>query len=111
MSDTVDISSLLKSGDVPAWKQDDAFIRFVEAAMPIAYERYSDPKNRAKGEPPEAIGDAVDLLIDEIVELLDAILLAEANGWRDTVANDAFRWELGDVLWCSMIAARAGRLC
>lgn len=80
----------------PAWTQDEAFMRIVLAGMPAIYERYKDPKNRAKGEPGldgsqcfESLGD----LVEECVEvLLEYVKHRKGNGDPEKIL-----YETGDV--------------
>lgn len=56
----------------PEWFNDPAFMKIVNAGMPAIYDRYKDPKNRAKGEPvleSHWCLESLSLLADECREL------------------------------------------
>lgn len=72
------------------------FWAIVNQAIPLAYERYRDPKNRAKGPIPTRVEECLNLLQGEIIELAQAL---EGNG--------DVEYEAGDVLLCALAVANA----
>ncbi len=75
------------------WTQDAEFMAFVNKAIPRAYARYKDPKNRAKGAPPDDFKECMKLLLAEVLELD----MAEKKTER--------LHESGDVTLCALYVA------
>jgi hypothetical protein len=60
------------------------------AARPAILDRWTDPKNVAKGAPPRNIRTLEDLLFDEVSELFFA-------------PNEMKEWEAADVAVCALM--------
>ena len=90
---TVDTSTLL-AGRSAGWLNDPEFLAIIAPGIDAAHERYRDPKNRAKGPMPDALGPAWELAVCELEELSDENCKHRA-GEGDP---DATRWECGDVI-------------
>jgi len=88
----------------PAWTEDEAFMRIVNASMPAVYERYRDPDNRAKGEPDLTAKDAIDYLVLAAYEAIEVL-----NEWKKHREGKgdpaAILHELSDMTLTGMFAA------
>ena len=90
---TVDITELM-AGKAAGWLNDPEFLAIIAPGIEAAHERYRDPKNRAKGPMPDALGPAWDLTICELEELY-----YENSKHRAGEGDpEGTRWECGDVI-------------
>lgn len=93
-----------KPDDIPEWFNDSSFMEIVKAGMPAIYDRYRDPKNRAKGEPvlePYCCLESLALLAGECSELAEEYA-KHRNGIGDSAA---ILHETGDVGLTALINA------